>query len=87
MELVENILERNGCPLHHWTGGPAGAPLVVFTHGAYVDHREWDATLPLVAAAGLRVLTWNVRCHGRSRPAVVLFPKIKTTPFTTSTGD
>lgn len=69
MELVENILERNNCPIHYWTDGPADAPLVVFTHGATIDHHEWDATLPLVTAAGFRVLTWDVRGHGLSRPA------------------
>lgn len=68
MELNENVLVRNGCSIHYWTGGPADAPLVVFTHGATVDHHEWDATLPLVAATGFRVLTWDVRGHGLSRP-------------------
>ena len=67
--LSEAVLERNGCRLHYWTGGDPSAPLVVFTHGATVDHQEWDATLPLVLAAGYRVLTWDVRGHGLSRPA------------------
>jgi len=68
MELTESILQRYGCPIHYWLGGEAANPLVVFTHGAYIDHREWDASLPLVIAAGFRVLTWDVRGHGRSRP-------------------
>jgi len=29
-ELKEAVLEREGCPLHYWVGGPTGAPLVVF---------------------------------------------------------
>jgi 3-oxoadipate enol-lactonase len=70
-ELTELILEREGCPIHYWVGGPEGAPLVVFTHGAYIDHREWNATLPLVIAAGFRVMTWDVRGHGHSRPGVL----------------
>jgi 3-oxoadipate enol-lactonase len=69
MELTENILERNGCPIHYWTGGETNAPLVIFTHGATIDHHEWDASLLLVAAAGFRVLTWDMRGHGLSRPA------------------
>ena len=69
-ELKEAVLEREGCPLHYWVGGPTGAPLVVFTHGAYIDHREWNPTLPLVMAAGFRVMTWDVRSHGQSRPGV-----------------
>jgi 3-oxoadipate enol-lactonase len=68
MELTENVLERNGCSIHYWTGGKADAPLVVFTHGATIDHHEWDATLPL-AGEYFRILTWDMRGHGLSRPA------------------
>ena len=67
MELTEQVLERNGCPLHYWTGGIAGAPLVVFTHGATIDHHEWDATLPVVGGF-FQVMCWDLRGHGRSRP-------------------
>ncbi len=67
-ELTENILERNGCTLHYWTGGKPGAPLAVFTHGATIDHHEWDATLPLVGE-DFRLLAWDMRGHGLSRPA------------------
>jgi 3-oxoadipate enol-lactonase len=68
MELFEGILERNGFNVHYWTGGKVDAPLVVFTHGALIDHHEWDATLPLVGKH-FRVLAWDVRGHGLSRPA------------------
>ena len=69
MPLVENTLERNFFRIHYWISGNADAPLVVFTHGATIDHHEWDATLPLVEAAGFRVLAWDMRGHGLSRPA------------------
>ncbi len=68
IELDEALLKRNGFDVHYWTGGPAAAPLVVLTHGATVDHHEWDATLPLVGKQ-FRVLAWDVRGHGLSRPA------------------
>jgi 3-oxoadipate enol-lactonase len=68
MELTEGRLPRGGFDIHYWTGGHAAEPLVVFTHGATVDHHEWDATLPLVGAQ-FRVLAWDVREHGLSRPA------------------
>jgi len=68
MELSESTLEHNGCVLHYWTGGKADAPLVVFTHGATIDHHEWDATLPLVGEH-FRVMAWDMRGHGLSRPA------------------
>ncbi|MBP7355205.1 MAG: alpha/beta fold hydrolase, partial [Longilinea sp.] len=68
MELTPHTLPRDGFNLHYWTGGQTDAPLVVFTHGATIDHHEWDATLPLVGAH-FRILTWDVRAHGLSRPA------------------
>ena len=68
MELLEGILTRDGVAIHYWIGGQADAPLVVFTHGATLDHHAWDATLPLVGEQ-FRVLAWDVRGHGLSRPA------------------
>jgi 3-oxoadipate enol-lactonase len=68
MELTENVFERNGCSIHYWIGGKADAPLVVFTHGATINHHEWDTTLPLVGEH-FRNLTWDMRGHGLSRPA------------------
>lgn len=64
---TEHTLERNGGALHYWLAGPADRPLVVFTHGATMDHRMFD---PQVAALvpEYRVLTWDVRGHGRSQP-------------------
>jgi pimeloyl-ACP methyl ester carboxylesterase len=64
---VEGVLERAGCPIHYWLSGPKDAPLVVFSHGATMDHRMFDAQVPTVAER-YRVLTWDMRGHGRSRP-------------------
>jgi 3-oxoadipate enol-lactonase len=69
MELIQKVIERKGCKIHFWLGGQESAPLVVLTHGATVDHAEWDATLPLLIIAGFRVLAWDVRGHGLSRLA------------------
>ncbi len=68
VEMKEFILDRDNYSIHYWVGGPEKAPWVVFTHGATVDHREWDATLPIVAEK-FRVLTWDMPDHGLSRPA------------------
>ncbi len=65
--LTGDVLERKGCPLHYWTGGPEGKPLVVFTHGACVDHHSFDPIIPAVVER-YRVLTWDVRNHGLSQP-------------------
>jgi 3-oxoadipate enol-lactonase len=69
-ELQELVFERDNCLIHYWLGGSEKAPLVVFTHGAYIDHREWNKTIPLVLDAGYRVMTWDLRGHGKSRPGV-----------------
>ncbi len=72
MELTEGFLDRDGIKTYYWTGGKINAPLVVFTHGATIDHHEWDATLPIVCEH-FRVLTWDVRGHGLSRPTPLSF--------------
>lgn len=41
---------------------------MAFTHGAFLDHRMFDKQVPVVAAAGYRVLCWDVRGHGPSQP-------------------
>src|SRR5215813_54746 len=60
-------LLREGCRLRFWLSGRAGRTLVVFTHGAGLDHREWADTLPVVEAAH-HVLCWDVRGPAQSRP-------------------
>lgn len=67
--MKEFTMDRKECTVHYWLGGPADAPLVVFTHGATVDHHEWDPTIPIVAQK-FRVLTWDMPAHGLSRPAL-----------------
>jgi pimeloyl-ACP methyl ester carboxylesterase len=65
--MMEYTLVREGCPLHYWVSGPEGRPLVVFTHGACVDHHSFDLHVQVVAQR-YRVLTWDVRGHGQSQP-------------------
>lgn len=67
MTDTPRILERNGCPLHYWLTGREGAPLIVLTHGATLDHRMFDAQVAALAL-DYRVLTWDMRGHGRSQP-------------------
>jgi 3-oxoadipate enol-lactonase len=74
MTFEEKTLNRNGLDIHYWLGGKASAPLVVLTHGATVDHTEWVNTLPLLTD-DYRVLTWDMRGHGLSRPGPFLLGK------------
>ena len=62
------VLDRAGSAIHYWVTGPEDGPLVAFTHGATMDHRMFDPQVDPVVAAGYRVLTWDVRGHGRSKP-------------------
>ena len=65
--LTSHVLERDGCPLHYWTGGPADRPAVVLTHGATMDHRMFNAQVPALLDQ-YRVLVWDVRGQGQSQP-------------------
>src|SRR5512138_875083 len=65
--LKECILERKGCPLHYWIGGQDDRPLVVFMHGACVDHHSFDSIVPVVAEC-YQVMSWDARGHGLSQP-------------------
>lgn len=67
LNLDEHVLERQGCQLHYWTGGIEGRTLVVFTHGACVDHQSFNAQVEATAKE-YQVLTWDVRGHGVSQP-------------------
>ncbi|MCA0457712.1 MAG: alpha/beta hydrolase [Chloroflexi bacterium] len=67
MNNGHHTLERQGCTLHYCLAGVEGKPLLVFTHGAAVDHRMFDEQVKAFEA-DFRVLTWDMRGHGQSRP-------------------
>ena len=66
-DATHATLEHAGCALHYWLSGPAAGPLVVLTHGAAMDHHAFDLQLPALVST-FRVLRWDVRGHGLSRP-------------------
>jgi 3-oxoadipate enol-lactonase len=63
-----NQLRRSGSHIHYWIAGPDDGPLVAFTPGISMDHRMFDGQVSPVVAEGYRVLTWDVRGHGLSKP-------------------
>ena len=65
--LTKHVLQKNGCPLHYWLGGPEEKPLVVFMHGATMDHRMFNAQVAALIPR-YRVLVWDARGHGQSQP-------------------
>lgn len=65
---ADRVLERDGCRLAYRLDGPANGPLVALTHGVSLDRETFGGQVPSLADAGYRVLTWDVRGHGRSQP-------------------
>lgn len=65
--LQERTLKRGGSTLHYWLTDDETKPLIVFTHGAVLDHHMFDAQIAVVATH-YRVLAWDVRGHGLSQP-------------------
>ncbi|MEV0752696.1 alpha/beta hydrolase [Streptosporangium sp. NPDC050280] len=68
MVNLASVLSLHGCALRHADSGGDGVPLV-FSHGAGADHVMFDAQSEYLRARGYRVVTWDMRGHGRSRPA------------------
>ena len=63
-----HTFERDGCRIHWWSAGASDAPTIVLTHGVTIDHGTFATQVPLLVAGGYRVVTWDLRGHGRSRP-------------------
>jgi 3-oxoadipate enol-lactonase len=63
----ELTIERPGCTIHAWLAGSADAPLVALSHAALVDHTFFAQQVPALLPR-YRVLTWDIRGHGASRP-------------------
>ncbi|MFF5109658.1 alpha/beta fold hydrolase [Streptosporangium sp. NPDC000509] len=68
MVNLTSVLSLHGCALRYADSGGDGVPLV-FSHGAGADHVMFDAQREHLRARGYRVITWDMRGHGRSRPA------------------
>jgi 3-oxoadipate enol-lactonase len=66
------MFEHAGCRLSYWLDGPVDAPLVVFTPGAFADHTMFDDQVADVTRR-YRMLRWDVRGHGLSRPTTAPF--------------
>lgn len=62
-------LELDGCRLAYDDVG-RGIP-VVLSHGAGADRRMFDAQVPYLVEHGFRVVRWDLRLHGESRPSTV----------------
>lgn len=63
--LSGHVLTRPDATIHYWTSGPPAAPIVLFLHGATLDHRAWA---PQLASLQDRhhVVVPDLRGHGAS---------------------
>lgn len=61
------VLEREGCGLVHEVRGDG--PALVFTHGAGADRGMFDDQARFFVERGFRVITWDQRMQGQSRPS------------------
>jgi pimeloyl-ACP methyl ester carboxylesterase len=68
---MERFIDVPGGRLFALSEG-AGPPIVLM-HAAIVDHRAWDAMVPGLAAAGLRIIRYDYRSFGRSTTEDVEF--------------
>nr|SBO96824.1 Beta-ketoadipate enol-lactone hydrolase [Nonomuraea gerenzanensis] len=69
---MTGTLRLDGCDLRYADSGGTGTP-VVFTHGAGADHVMFADQAEHLRARGYRVVVWDLRGHGLSRPAGVPF--------------
>ncbi|AUI59615.1 alpha/beta fold hydrolase [Amycolatopsis sp. BJA-103] len=65
MVNLDGVLTRDGGVLRYGDLAGDGRP-VVFTHGAGMDHRMFDAQALALNEAGHRVVSWDQRGHGES---------------------
>ncbi|HYF24424.1 MAG TPA: alpha/beta hydrolase [Baekduia sp.] len=67
---VQPVAAPDGTQLHVEVHGPDGGPTIVLTHGWTCTTDFWALQVQDLVAAGLRVVTWDLRGHGLSgRPA------------------
>ena len=60
-------IKHDGATLSYWLSGAEDAPVLVFTHGATMNHGMFAAQVAYFSE-NYRTLTWDVRGHGLSGP-------------------
>jgi len=65
--LSEKIMNKDGCDIHYWVSNNTDGPWLIFLHGAGADHEMFNDQLQVVSEK-FKVLLWDARGHGLSRP-------------------
>lgn len=66
--MATHTITVDGCTIHYHEFGPSSAPAVVLSHGATLDQNSWREQISVLKKR-YRVITWDMRGHGASRPA------------------
>ena len=66
--MERHELVRPDGPVRYWVGGPGDGPVLVFLHGATLDHRSWDAQRAALQSH-YRIVVPDLRAHGDSMTA------------------
>ena len=66
--MERHDLVRPDGPIRYWTGGRSDGPVLVFLHGATLDHRSW-ASQCAVLRSRYRIVVPDLRAHGESTTA------------------
>ena len=62
-----HALRRDGYEVRYWDGGTRQGPVLVFSHGAGLDHRLFEPQVRRFASE-YRIVTWDAPGHGLSKP-------------------
>lgn len=65
--LLEKKLYKDGCDIHYWVSNNVKGPWLIFLHGAGADHEMFNEQLQ-VLSENFKLLLWDARGHGQSRP-------------------
>lgn len=65
--MEHKTVNQKGCEIHYWITNTKGKPLVVFTHGATMDHGMFNQQITYFEK-DFCVIVWDVCAHGLSRP-------------------
>ena len=63
--MERHELVRPDGNVRYWTGGRDDGPVLVFLHGASLDHRSWEAQWSALRS-GYRIVAPDLRAHGES---------------------
>lgn len=64
---MEHKILNSDCTIHYWIANTREKPLLIFTHGATVDHGMFSQQIHYFEK-DFCVIVWDVRAHGLSRP-------------------